>query len=128
MGSMKITNVLAALPVRDLDAAVRWFGELVGAGPTARPMDGLAEWRFPAGGWVQVFADAERAGKGSLTVIVDDIEACRRDLAAKGIAIDSSGDGGTTRISTITDPDGNRIVLAQSEDREKNPSASGVVP
>jgi hypothetical protein len=43
MGGMKITNVLAALPVRDLDAAVRWFEELVGVGPTARPMDGLAE-------------------------------------------------------------------------------------
>jgi hypothetical protein len=75
-----------------------------------------------------VFADAERAGKGSVTVIVEDIEACRRDLEAKGVDIDSSGDGGTTRITIITDPDGNRIVFAQSEDRERNPSASGVVP
>jgi catechol 2,3-dioxygenase-like lactoylglutathione lyase family enzyme len=125
---MKITNVLAALPVRDFDAAVRWFGELVGSGPTTRPMDGLAEWRFPAGGWVQVFADAERAGKGALTLVVADIEACRRELAAKGVAIESSGDGATTRFTVITDPDGNRIVFAQSEDPEKNPSASGVVP
>jgi glyoxylase I family protein len=125
---MRITNVLAALPVQDFDAAVRWFGELVGSGPTTRPMEGLAEWRFPAGGWVQVFVDAERAGKGALTVVVDDIEACRRDLAAKGVAIDSSGDGETTRITLITDPDGNRIVFAQSEDPERNPAASAVAP
>ena len=34
----------------------------------------VAEWKFPRGGWLQVYQLAERAGGGSFTLAVTDID------------------------------------------------------
>lgn len=125
---MQIANVLAAVAVRDLEAAESWYAALFGRGRDAAPMDGLVEWRFPAGGWVQVFADADRAGHTSISLVTDDIEAVRAALHKAGHAIEWSFDGPVTSGAVIRDPDGNRVVFAQSMNVEINPSAAPTTP
>ena len=50
---MPIDNVLASVAVKDLDAAVAWYAELLGS-PGNRPMPEVAEGMFPRGGGLQV--------------------------------------------------------------------------
>ena len=52
---MSIRNVTASVAVSDLDASVSWYTILLGE-PVGRPMAGVAEWSFPGGGWLQVYA------------------------------------------------------------------------
>lgn len=71
---MSIENVLASVAVKDIKAASAWYEKLFGrAGST--PMPDLAEWRFPRGGWLQVYQLPERAGHGSFTLAVSDFAA-----------------------------------------------------
>ena len=121
---MRVANVLAGLGVRELETAHGWYVCLLDREPDASPMESLLEWRFPGGGWLQIFVDAGRAGHGTVTLAVDDIGAMRARLAEKGHEIEWSFDGDVTSGTVIRDPDGNRVVFAQSMDAEKNPSAA----
>ncbi|ESR26006.1 VOC family protein [Lutibaculum baratangense] len=120
---MRVGNALAGLAVRDLVDSADWYARLFGRPHDASPMEGLVEWRFPGGGWLQVFADAERAGHGSVTLAVANIEETRTELEAQGHPIEWSFDGDITNGAVIRDPDGNRVVFAQSVNEEINPSA-----
>lgn len=122
---MTIRNALAGIAVHDLAAASAWYARLLGREPDAAPMPGVAEWAFPAGGWLQLFVDAAHAGHGSLTLVVDDIAAARDRLRAQDHAIEWDFDGDVTSGAVIRDPDGNRVVMAQSQDPVRNPSAAG---
>jgi hypothetical protein len=75
---MAVNRVLAGVAVADVDAALPWYERLFGRPADALPMAGLAEWHVPAGGVVQLVANAERAGRSLLTLDLDDLE---RDLA-----------------------------------------------
>lgn len=123
--ALPVANVLAGAAVTDFEATVAWYADLFGRPHDAAPMDGLAEWSFPTGGWLQVFADAERAGHSSVTLIVSDIAAVRASLAASGHTVEWSFDGDVTSGDVIRDPDGNRIVFAASANPDRNPSAAG---
>jgi hypothetical protein len=48
---MAIENVLASVAVKDLNTAVLWYEKVFGRPADATPMPGLAEWKFPGGGW-----------------------------------------------------------------------------
>lgn len=112
---MSITNVLASVAVKDLNAAVTWYEKLFGRPPT-RPMPEVAEWRFERGGWLQVYQLPARAGSGSFTLVVSDIDeqAARLEKLRIGTGQRTSGE----RVNTlmITDPDGNHIAFAQPID------------
>ncbi|MGX1305831.1 catechol 2,3-dioxygenase-like lactoylglutathione lyase family enzyme [Amorphus suaedae] len=125
---MAVTNVLASIAIRDLAAAIQWYAALLGRPHDASPMEGLAEWSFDGGGWLQVFVDADRAGTSSITLVVDDIEATRRSLAAAGHDSEWTFDGPTTSGTVVRDPDGNRVVFARSNDPVINPSAAARMP
>jgi hypothetical protein len=76
------------------------------------PMPTLVEWQVVPGGWVQVFADAERAGSGLLNFAVDDLETHISDLRQRGLEPgDITGASKGVHLSAITDPDGNTISL-----------------
>ena len=64
---MSIVNALAGIAVRDIDAAVQWYKQILG--PASRPMDEVAEWQLPNGGCIQVFEDGNRAGLSSVTLV-----------------------------------------------------------
>ncbi|WP_249123882.1 VOC family protein [Saccharopolyspora erythraea] len=75
-------------------------------------MDGLVEWRITTNGWVQVYRDPTRAGTALLNFAVDDLDRHRTALDSRGL---TTGPVETAskdvRLSTITDPDGNRITF-----------------
>jgi predicted enzyme related to lactoylglutathione lyase len=109
---MDISNVLAQATVRDQDAAERWYSMLFGREPDARPMDGLLEWHFGDAMGVQVWAEPDRAGNSSLVITVRDLDAVVEHLKAAGIADVAPSEATSSRILSVLDPDGNRIVFA----------------
>ena len=114
MDSLDVANVLAGVPVRDMTTAIDWFTRLLGRGPDARPMPGLADWDFANQQTLQLVLDTERAGGGVLTLHVPDIAAARDLLARQDIHLrfdDTSSDKVT--FGQLTDPDGNSITLIE---------------
>ncbi len=113
---MIIKNVLAAVPVRDMEAATAWYARLFGRPADSTPMPEVAEWTFAGGGWLQVYAGPERAGGGSFTLAVDNMDQTLADLRALGIDAGAPMDGARTRTVMIKDPDGNSIAFAHTDD------------
>ena len=112
---MAIQNVLASVAVRHIKAASYWYAQLLScAGVT--PMPELVEWKFPRGGWLQVYQLPERAGQGSFTLAVSDLAAEIKRLDAMGL--DTRRRSGDNKVKTVmvTDPDGNHIAFAEAID------------
>ena len=111
-----ITNALASLAVRDLSASSRWYEKLLG--PGNQPMSDVFEWQFERGGGLQVYEAPERAGQGSCTLIVSDIDEIAQRLHDTGAAPDAEPVR-NDRVDTvmIQDLDGNSIALAMPKDR-----------
>jgi hypothetical protein len=112
---MTITNALASLAVRDLAASSRWYEKLLG--PASQPMAEVKEWQLERGGGLQIYELPERAGQGSCTLIVSDIDEIAQQLRSTGLASDPE----TARnelVDTIMvkDPDGNSIAFAMPKD------------
>jgi catechol 2,3-dioxygenase-like lactoylglutathione lyase family enzyme len=112
---MPITNALASLAVRDLPAASEWYETLLG--PGTRPMPEVVEWQFESGGGIQVYAAPDRAGQGSCTLIVSDIDEIAEQLRTSGSATNVEP-ARNDRVDTlmINDPDGNSIAFAAPKD------------
>jgi catechol 2,3-dioxygenase-like lactoylglutathione lyase family enzyme len=112
---MTIKNVLAGVPVSSLEASVAWYTRLLGRKPDQRLMPEVAEYEFPTGGWCQLFEDRDRAGKASLTLVVDNLINTLKQVRVAGI--DHSEPTLTELVDTaiVNDPDGNQIVFAQSK-------------
>jgi predicted enzyme related to lactoylglutathione lyase len=113
---MPITNALASVAVRDLQGAVAWYEKVLGKAPDSRPMPEVAEWKFARGGWLQVYQLPERAGAGSFTLAVDDID--EQVALVSKLKIDTSQQSSSDKVKTlmIVDPDGNHIAFAQALD------------
>jgi len=112
---MLIQNVLAGVAVRDLSAATGWYEALFDRPADSQPMPELAEWHAEGGGWIQVFRDEERAGSSSVTLSVRDLDRTLDALKAKGIQATNRNDSKQVKTAMISDPDGNRIVLAEAQ-------------
>jgi glyoxylase I family protein len=109
---MSIDHVLAVVPVSDMDPSCAWYECLFGHPADNHPMVTLAEWRVTDAGWVQVFLDPARAGSTLLNFAVDDLDTHLAELGARGLrpqANETANKG--VRLSTLVDPDGNRITL-----------------
>ncbi|MDQ6620291.1 MAG: VOC family protein [Pseudomonadota bacterium] len=112
---MSITNVLASVAVKDLNAAVKWYEKLLDAS-ASKPMPEVAEWKFERGGWLQVYELADRAGSGSFTLVVNDMDQQISRLKKLGVDINQQTSGEKVRTLMITDPDGNHIAFAEPND------------
>jgi predicted enzyme related to lactoylglutathione lyase len=112
---MSITNVLASVAVKDLNAAVKWYEKLLGAS-ASRPMPEVAEWTFARGGCLQVYELAARAGAGSFTLVVDDMAEQISRVDVLGIDSGQRTSGQKVKTLMITDPDGNHIAFAEPHD------------
>ena len=113
---MTIRNALASVAVKDLASAVGWYEKLLGRAPDSTPMPEVAEWKFPGGGWLQVYELPGRAGSGSFTLAVSDIE--EQVAHARKLGIDASQRTSGEKVKTlmIADPDGNHIAFAEAID------------
>jgi predicted enzyme related to lactoylglutathione lyase len=114
---LMIRNVLASVAVRDLNSAMKWYESLLGRPADSRPMSEVAEWKFEGGGWLQVYQLPERAGSGSFTLSVNNLQDEVRKVRALGI--DTSRQTSSDKVNTlmIADPDGNHIAFAEASDR-----------
>lgn len=111
---MPITRVLAGIAVADTDAARAWYERLLGRPADDLPMHEAAEWHLVGGGSIQVALDPDRAGRSTVTLAVDDLDAHVVALSARGLdAAATDTASGLFRIATITDPEGNAINFAQ---------------
>jgi catechol 2,3-dioxygenase-like lactoylglutathione lyase family enzyme len=112
---MTIKNALASLAVRDLEAASQWYEKILG--PGRQTMSEVVEWQLERGGGLQLYSGPERAGRGSCTLIVSDIDELAAQLRTAGLAADAQPTR-NSRVDTvmIKDPDGNSIAFAMPKD------------
>lgn len=106
--------LFAAVSTADYAPALVWYLRFFGRAPDLVPHETEAAWQVADAGWVYLVADAERAGRATVTLIVDDLDARLAELASRGLApatVETVGPGG--RKATIVDPEGNRLALAQ---------------
>lgn len=112
---MTITNALAGIAVDDINEAMEFYALLFGRPADARPMNDVAEWKLPGGGWVQVSTDADRAGASVLTLIVDDLATELSRLDLHGLKPVAKAMGDFFKTAKFRDGDGNQIVLSQPQ-------------
>jgi catechol 2,3-dioxygenase-like lactoylglutathione lyase family enzyme len=109
-----ITTVFTGLPVSDIEAARAWYERLLGRPPDLPVNDNESAWQLAGEAWMYIIGDAERAGRGLLAPIVDDLEATVAGLASRGIdvgPIEPVGSAGDRTV--VIDPDGNWLGFTQ---------------
>ena len=111
---MAISNALASVAVKNLSASRNWYQQLFGRPPDHQPMASVLEWKFERGGELQVYELAERAGRGSATFIVTNIDELRAQLAKLSAKAPEVIESEHTRVVMIADPDGNSLAFAQT--------------
>jgi hypothetical protein len=79
-------------------------------------MTELAEWKFEGGGWLQVYEAPDRAGRGSFTLSVSDLDGEISRLQSAGFDTGKRGETGTVKVMMLQDPDGNSIAFAEASD------------
>jgi predicted enzyme related to lactoylglutathione lyase len=114
---MTINNVLASVAVKDLKTAIPWYEKLFGRPADSTPMPEVAEWKFPGGGWLQIYALPERAGCCSCTLAVSNIEEEHGKLQKLGIDTGNRASGSQVKTIMVKDLDGNSIAFAEAADR-----------
>ena len=107
-----ITKVYAVVSTAQLARAHEWYSRLFGRSSDLHPMAEVHEWYFVNGG-VQLVADAERAGRSMLTVIVSNLDAIRAEMQTRHLALGPASGGDFATVAQIQDPDGNRITFAE---------------
>src|SRR3954451_7227090 len=113
---MMINNAIASVAVKDLQNAAAWYETVFGRAADSNPMPELAEWKFERGGWLQVYQLPERAGQGSCTLAVTDIETVIDHLQTLGIDTSQRASSAKVKTVMITDPDGNHLAFAEVTD------------
>jgi predicted enzyme related to lactoylglutathione lyase len=111
---MTIDNALASVAVKDLKAAAKWYENLFRRPADSTPMPEVAEWKFARGGWLQVYQLPERAGGGSCTLAVSNIDEMVVHLQSLGIDTSERSSGAKVKTVMIVDPDGNHLAFAEA--------------
>ena len=112
---MTVLQMFAGIAVADFDVALGWYERFMGQPPDFFPHEREAVWQVTETAWLYSVADAARAGGGLLTIMVDNLETRLAGIAAREI---ETGEIAwvvpeSTRSAWITDPEGNRIQLAE---------------
>ena len=115
---MTIDNALASVAVKDLKTAAAWYQKLFRRPADSTPMPDVAEWKFERGGWLQVYQLPERAGAGSCTLAVSDVDEMVAHLQSLGIDASERASGVKVKTVMIVDSDGNHLAFAEAIDPE----------
>ena len=70
---MPLIKIYANLSCSELNVSIPWYETLFDRSPDARPMTGLAEWHHAELSGFQRYENADNAGSGTPTFIVDDL-------------------------------------------------------
>lgn len=106
-----IRSLLAHVAVTNLENAKEWYTRLFDRPPDARPMSGLLEWHLAGTFGVQVWFEPDRAGRSTIVLEHSDLDGEATRLNAAGLSKDTPQLASSSRILTLNDPDGNRVVL-----------------
>jgi predicted enzyme related to lactoylglutathione lyase len=112
--AVTISHLFAGIAVADYAAGLAWYERLFGRPADVVVNDHEVMWQMIPGGWIYVVGDAGRAGRGLVTLLVDDLEGHLAALAGRGLvagAIDILPGG--ARKATVTDPEGNVIGFGE---------------
>jgi catechol 2,3-dioxygenase-like lactoylglutathione lyase family enzyme len=111
-----ITQLVAGVPVSDLDASIDWYTRFFGRPPDLRVGDEVL-WDIDEHATLFIEPNTARAGAGRITFAVDGLDGLLERLAAERIEhepIETYSNG--VRHVNIPDPDGNRIAFAEAPD------------
>ena len=102
-------HLFAGLRVRDFEGARAWYERLLGA-PTFFPYATEAVWTLADERSVYIVEHPDGAGRGVVTIFVDDLDAQISAAAARGVEPDERETYSTgVRKALYHDPDGNEI-------------------
>jgi len=99
---MSITNALAGVAVKDLRSTAQWYEKSFGRPADSLPMSELAEWKFEEGGWLKGYQSQERAGTGSVTLAVSDLQQQIAMLKKSGINTGAPTASLSRRLLTVS--------------------------
>jgi catechol 2,3-dioxygenase-like lactoylglutathione lyase family enzyme len=111
-----ITQLIAGVPVSDLDAGIDWYTRFFGRPPDLRVGDEVL-WDVDEHATLFIELNAAQAGAGRITFAVAGLDALLDQLAAQRIEhepIETYSNG--VRHVKIPDPDGNAIAFAEPPD------------
>jgi predicted enzyme related to lactoylglutathione lyase len=110
-----------SLPTKDLDAAMEFYGNVLGLPRSSmwqRPGEEALAAEFETGNLTVALLAGERLGipfqvnKVPLALRVDDVEAARAELEARGVEFHAETmDSGVCHMAHFHDPDGNALML-----------------
>lgn len=114
---------LVPVPVSDVDRAKEFYARIgFGGMHDVRPTEGMRVVQFtpPGSACAIVFGtgmgaltDMQPGSVKGLHLLVDDIEAARSALTARGVAVGGIDDMGGVKYAGFEDPDGNMWLLQQ---------------
>lgn len=116
-----LDHVQLGMPAGGEDAARRFYGEVLGLREVPKPaaLAGRGGCWF-AGAGTAIHLGVERdfvaLAKAHPALLVRDLEAVRRVLAAAAIPVDADDSGLAVRRCYVRDPFGNRIELVDARD------------
>jgi len=121
------SNVLATIAVKDIEAARKFYGDVLGLKPVPTDEAGVLSYR--SGSSEILIYESQHAGTNKATaatwVIDRDLDGLVRDLRAKGVWFEHydlpdtrrEGDvhvSGNTRVAWLKDPEGNILSVVSS--------------
>ena len=102
-------SLFAGLRVRDIAAARDWYAQLLGD-PSFSPHDKETVWEIAGDRYVYVLEDPEHAGRGLVTLFVDDLDGELAQIASRGLEpSEHETYSNGVRKATFRDPDGNEL-------------------
>jgi catechol 2,3-dioxygenase-like lactoylglutathione lyase family enzyme len=110
---MPITQLVAGVPVSDLDSSIGWYTRFFGREPDLVAGEEIL-WDVEEHATLFIEPNAAHAGAGRITFAVTGLDALLEHLASENIEhqLDEADSGGM-RYVTIPDPDGNRLAFAE---------------
>ena len=120
-----ITQLVAGVPVSDLDAGVDWYTRFFGRPPDLRVGEEVL-WDIDEHATLFIEPNAEQAGAGRITLAVAGLDELLEGLAARRIEhepIETYLNG--VRHVNIPDPDGNRVAFVEPPDAASTSPRSG---
>ncbi len=111
-----VTDLIAGVPVSDLDAGVDWYTRFFGRPPDMRVGEEVL-WDVVEGATLFIEPNPAQAGAGRITLAVTGLDELLEGLAARGIEhepVETYSNG--VRHVKIPDPDGNAIAFAEPPD------------
>jgi hypothetical protein len=101
--------LFAGLGVSDFTSALRWYERLFGE-PSFYPHPTEAVWTLADGRSVYIVEEPGAAGRGRVTLFVDDLDAALAEVASRGLEpAERETYSNGVRKATFRDVDGNEV-------------------